>query len=76
MHISDKISENFYIKHPQRSKADLSKETTTKKASKKRYSDTQIQVSEAVIRRCYVKKVSLKVLPPVYLHIIEIEIRW
>ena len=44
------------IKHVQRSKTDLSKETIK-------------------MQRCWVKKVSLKILPPVYLHIIEIDIR-
>ena len=32
-------------------------------------------VSEAVIQKCCVKKLSLKTLPHVYLHIIETDIR-
>ena len=35
-----------------------------------------LRVSEAVVRRCSIKKVSLKILPPVYLSIIEIDIRF
>ena len=57
------------IKHLQQSKTDLSKETKTKLLRK-----DILQVIEAVIRRCCVKKVSLKILPPVYLHIIKIDI--
>ena len=34
-----------------------------------------LRVSEAVIRKCCVTKVSLKILPHVYLHIIETDIR-
>ena len=70
MHTSNKTSENFNIKHLQQSKTDLSKETKKKLLRK----DT-LRVSEAVIQRSCVKKVSLKILPPVYLHIIEIDIR-
>ena len=69
LHTSKKISENFDIKHLQQSKTDLSKKTK-KKASKK---DT-LRVSEAVIRKPCVK-VSLNILPPVYLHITETGIR-
>ena len=53
MHTSNEISENLDIKHLQRSKTDLSKETKTKLLRK----DT-LRVIEAVIRRCCVKKVS------------------
>ena len=63
------ISENFNIKHLQQSKTDLFKETKIKLLRK----DT-LQVIEAVIRRCCVKKVSLKILPSIYLHIIKIDI--
>ena len=68
LHTSIKFSENFDIKHLQRSKADLSKET------KKILGNDTLRVSEAVIQRFFVKKVSLKNLPPVYLHIIKVDI--
>ena len=67
--LHNKISENFDIKHLQRSKTDLSKETKKKLLRK----DT-LRVLEAVIRNCCVKSVSSKILPPVYLHIIETDI--
>ena len=63
--LHNKISENFDIKHLQRSKTDLSKETIK----------NALRVSEAAIQRRCVKKVFLKILPPDYLHIIEIDIR-
>ena len=71
LHTSNKTSENFNIKHLQQSKTDLSKETKKKLLRK----DT-LRVSEAVIQRSCVKKVSLKILRPVYLHIIEIDNRY
>ena len=64
------ISVNFDIKHLRWSKTDLSKETKTKMLRK----DT-VRISEAVVGRCSVKKVSLKIFPPVYLNIIKIEIK-
>ena len=54
---------NFNIKHLQWSKADLLKE--------KKYilrKDT-VRISVAAVRRCTVRKVSLKNSPPVYWHI-------
>ena len=68
-HTSNELSENFDIKHKQRNKTDLSKETKTKLLRK----DT-LRVIEADIRRCCVKKVPLEILPPVYLHIIKTDI--
>ena len=69
LHTSKKSSENFDIKYLQQSKTDLSKEIKKKLLRK----DT-LRVLEAVIRNCCVKKVSVKILPPVYLHIIETDI--
>ena len=48
---------------------DLSKETTKKKISRR---DT-LRISVATVRRCTVKKVSLEILPLVYLKIIKID---
>ena len=56
LHTSVKISENFHIKHLWWTKTDLSKETKKKILRK----DT-LQISEAVIQVCFLKKVSLKV---------------
>ena len=53
----------------QQSRTDLSKETKTKLQRK-----DAMRVIEVVIQRRCVKKVSLKILPPVYLHIIKIDI--
>ena len=69
MHTSNKTSENFNIKHLQQSKTDLSKETKKKLLRK-----DALRVSEAVIQKCCVKKVSLKILPPLYLRIVETDI--
>ena len=51
------------------------KQIYPKKQKKKLLRKDTLRVSEAVIRKCCVKKVSLKILPPVYLHIIETDIR-
>ena len=51
------------------------KQIYPKKQKKKLLRKDTLRVSEAVIQRSCVKKVSLKILPPVYLHIIEIDIR-
>ena len=65
-----KIPENFNIKHLHRSKTDLSKET--KKETLKR---DNLRISVAVVCRDTFKKVSLKLSPSVYLHIIKIDIK-
>ena len=46
-----------------------------KRNEKKLLRKDTLRVSQAVIQRYHIKKVSLKILPPVYLHIIEIDIR-
>ena len=69
LHTSIKISENFDIKNLQWSKADLSKET--KKLPRK---DT-LRVSEVAIRISSIEKAPFKNFSPVYLLIIEIDIR-
>ena len=46
-----------------------------KKTKKKLLRKDTLRVSKAVIRKYCVKKVSLKILPPVYLHIIKTDIR-
>ena len=51
------------------------KQICPKKTEKKLLRKDTVRVSEAVIRNCCGKKVSLKILPPVYLHIIETAIR-
>ena len=53
---------NVDIKHPKKQKKKLLRKDT-------------LTVLEAVIRRCCVKRVSLKTLPPVYLRISKIDIR-
>ena len=60
---------NIFLHNSNEISENLFKETKTKLLRK----DT-LQVIEAVIQRCCVKKVSLKMLPPVYLHIIKIAI--
>ena len=51
------------------------KQIYPKKQKKKLLRKDTLRVLEGVIQRCCVKKVSLKILPPVYLHIIKIDIR-
>ena len=63
------MSENFDIKHLRWSKRNLSN------ASKKTIRKDTSQISEEVIRWYYFKKVFLKMLPPVYLQIITIDIK-
>ena len=63
---SNKISENFNIKHLRWSKADLPKE------KKKVLRQDTLRSSVAAVRRCTVKKVSLNNSPPVYWHITKI----
>ena len=48
--------------------------TKQRKKQKKILRRDTLRISGAVICRCTVKKVSLKILPPVYLHIIKIDI--
>ena len=45
------------------------------KKQKKILRKDNIQISEAAAWRCSVKKMPLKILPPVYLHIIKIDIK-
>ena len=61
LQIGTRISENFDIKHLRWRKADLSKESKKKKILRK---DT-VRNSEAVVRRYSIRKLSLKILPPV-----------
>ena len=69
LHISAKISENFDIKSLR-----WTKQIYPKKQKKILRKDT-LRISEVVVLRCSVKKVSLKILPAVYLHIIKIDIK-
>ena len=66
LHTSTKISENFNIKYLQWTKTYSSKET--KQDILRR--DT-LRISVATIWRFTTKNVSLKILPPVYLHVIK-----
>ena len=65
LYTSIKISQNFNIKHLRWSKVDLPKE---KKTLRK---DT-LRIPVAAVRRCAVKKVSVKNSPPIYWHITKI----
>ena len=71
LHTIIKISRNLDIKHLRWNKTDLSKET------KKILRRDTLRISVAVIGRFKVKKVSFifKNSPPVYLHIIKIDIK-
>ena len=66
MHTSIKISENFNI-------CNGTKQLYPKKQKKILIRDT-LGISVAVVHRCTVKKASLKISPPIYLHIIKIDI--
>ena len=72
--VRNKIPENFNIKHLRWSKTDLFQETetttTTTTTTKILRRDT-LRISVAAVRRCTVKKVSLKISPPIYLHTIK-----
>ena len=70
--VRNKIRENFNIKHLRWSKTDLFQETetTTTTTTKILRRDT-LRISVAAVRRCTVKKVSLKISPPIYLHTIK-----
>ena len=70
VYTSIRISEIFNIKHLWCSKADLSKEE-----KKKIFRKDTLRISVAAVRRCTLKKVSLKNSPPVYWHIIKIDIK-
>ena len=45
------------------------------KQTKKILRKDTLQISQAVVQRCTIKKVSLKILPPVYLCIIKLDIK-
>ena len=71
LHTSIKISENFDIKTSAMEQNRFIQRNKKKKILRR---DT-LQISVAVLWRCTVKKMPLKVLPPVYLHIIKIDIK-
>ena len=71
MYTSINISVNFDINICDGVKQIYPKKQTKKKILRK---DT-VRNSEAVGARCSVKKVSLKISPPVYLHMIKIDIK-
>ena len=66
-----KISENFNIKHLLWSKADLFQEIRHTHKKKKILRRDALRISVAAIRSCTVKKVPLKILPPIYLYVMK-----
>ena len=70
LHTRIKIWENFNIKHGVMEM----EQNKFIQSNKKRDSRRDIQ-RISVVARCTVKKVSLKILPPAYLHIIKIDIK-
>ena len=76
---SDKKQKTFFctpVRKFQKTSTSATKQNIfIQKNKKKLLRKDTLRVSQAVIRKCCIKKVSLKILPPVYLHIIETDIR-